>query len=61
MAGLSSVLGGSAGALDRVQLSGGMMTLWGTKLAGFLFFRALQVGHDKRLDETLSSFSGTSK
>jgi hypothetical protein len=61
VAGLSSILGDTGGVLDRVQLSGGMMALWGVKLAGFLFFRALQVGHDKRLDETLSSFSGTSE
>jgi steroid 5-alpha reductase family enzyme len=61
VAGLSSILGDTGGVLNSVQLSGGMMTLWGAKLAGFLFFRALQVGHDKRLEETLSSFSGISE
>mmetsp|Transcript_22633 Transcript_22633/g.34190 ORF Transcript_22633/g.34190 Transcript_22633/m.34190 type:complete len:224 (-) Transcript_22633:365-1036(-) len=43
---------------SRTRLSGAMMTLWGTKLAGFLFFRALKTGHDARLDDLLSTASG---
>ena len=34
------------------------MALWATKLASFLFYRALQVKHDARLSETLSTTSG---
>lgn len=43
----------------RVKISGAAVVVWGSKLAGFLFFRALQVKHDARLDQTLSSVSGT--
>jgi hypothetical protein len=59
VAGIMPLLAG--GVFDRVTLSAGMMTLWGTKLAGFLFFRALQTGHDGRLDDMLSTVSGTSE
>ena len=45
-------------SLTRVKLSSAAVTLWGTKLAGFLFFRALKVKHDGRLDDTLSTVSG---
>jgi len=44
--------------LTRVKLSSMAVFLWGSKLAGFLFFRALKVKHDTRLDETLSTVSG---
>jgi len=39
-------------------LSAGSIGLWSAKLAGFLFYRALQVKHDGRLEETLGSTSG---
>lgn len=42
----------------RIKLSSGAMCVWGAKLAGFLFFRALKVNHDTRLDDTLSSVGG---
>lgn len=38
----------------RVRLSSAAVVAWGTKLAGFLFFRILQTGHDGRLDGVLS-------
>jgi len=50
---------GKAGALWRVKLSAGAVIAWATKLAGFLFFRALKVHHDVRLDDTLTTTSGT--
>jgi len=40
------------------QWSSWAVALWGTKLAGFLFFRATQVGHDKRLEELLLTTTG---
>ena len=46
-------------SVPRVQYSSGAMALWGTKLASFLFYRALQTGHDMRLEDTLSTTSGT--
>ena len=45
-------------SLKRITLSSAAVTLWGTKLAGFLFFRALKVKHDARLDDTLSTVTG---
>ena len=45
-------------ALTRVKLSSAAVTLWGTKLVGFLFFRALKVKHDGRLDGILSTVTG---
>jgi len=39
-------------------LSAGCISLWSVKLAGFLFYRALQVKHDGRLDDTLSTVPG---
>ncbi len=47
------------GTTLRQNISAGMVTLWSTKLAGFLFYRALQTRHDGRLDELLSSAGGT--
>jgi len=44
--------------LARVKLSSLAVTLWATKLAGFLFFRAFKT-HDLRLQETLNTVSGT--
>lgn len=43
----------------RVRLSAGAVCVWGAKLAGFLFFRALKLSHDTRLDETLATVGGT--
>eukprot|EP00541_Cyclophora_tenuis_P012861 CAMPEP_0116541248 /NCGR_PEP_ID=MMETSP0397-20121206/382_1 /TAXON_ID=216820 /ORGANISM="Cyclophora tenuis, Strain ECT3854" /LENGTH=200 /DNA_ID=CAMNT_0004065179 /DNA_START=185 /DNA_END=787 /DNA_ORIENTATION=- len=34
------------------------VVLWATKLAAFLFYRILHVGHDGRLDTTLSTVTG---
>lgn len=42
----------------RVALSSAAVCTWGAKLAGFLFFRALKVKTDGRLDGTLSTASG---
>ncbi|KAL3936569.1 MAG: hypothetical protein SGBAC_008138 [Bacillariaceae sp.] len=41
------------------QWSSWAVAVWGTKLAGFLFFRATQTGHDKRLEEVLLTTTGT--
>lgn len=43
----------------RVTLSSAAVVTWGVKLASFLFFRALKVKTDGRLDDTLSTASGT--
>lgn len=43
----------------RVFLSTAAVCTWSVKLAGFLFFRASQVKTDGRLDDTLSTVSGT--
>lgn len=43
----------------RVKLSSVALVTWATKLAGFLFFRALKVKKDARLTDTLSTTSGT--
>jgi len=43
----------------RVKLSSAAVCAWGAKLAGFLFFRALKLSHDTRLDDTLSTVGGT--
>lgn len=48
-----------AGGLWRIKLSSGAVIAWATKLAGFLFVRALKVTHDGRLDDTLATTSGT--
>lgn len=45
----------------RVIISSSAVAIWGAKLASFLFFRALKIKNDGRLDETLSTASGTSK
>jgi len=46
-------------ACTRVTVSSAAVCIWGVKLAGFLFFRALKVKTDGRLDDTLSTTSGT--
>ena len=48
----------TAGAEARQRLSAGFVGLWSAKLAGFLFYRALQTHHDARLDKTLSTAKG---
>lgn len=55
---LASIPGLLAPSSLRVFLSSGAVAIWGTKLASFLFFRALKVKHDVRLDGTLSTTSG---
>jgi steroid 5-alpha reductase family enzyme len=56
---LSAIHTGLASDIPRVQLSAGLVSLWGTKLASFLFWRALQLKHDNRLSTTLSTVTGT--
>ncbi|CAB9515192.1 DUF1295 domain protein [Seminavis robusta] len=56
---LAALPTGLASQIPRVQLSAGFVSLWGTKLASFLFWRALQLKHDARLESTLSTVSGT--
>ena len=46
---------------SRVRLSSAAVFVWGSKLASFLFFRALKVKTDGRLEDTLSTVSGTCK
>ena len=45
-------------SLLRVQVSSLAVILWSTKLASFLFYRALKVKEDARLESTLSTKSG---
>jgi len=40
------------------RLSAGAVSVWASKLAGFLFFRALQTKRDARLEDILSTVSG---
>mmetsp|Transcript_19040 Transcript_19040/g.28418 ORF Transcript_19040/g.28418 Transcript_19040/m.28418 type:complete len:387 (-) Transcript_19040:406-1566(-) len=40
-------------------ISTGAVCVWSAKLASFLFWRALKVKTDARLEDTLSTFSGT--
>ena len=42
----------------RQLLLTGLVATWGTRLAGFLFYRALQYRHDARLDDLLKSVGG---
>jgi steroid 5-alpha reductase family enzyme len=49
----------SGAGIPRIQLSSACVGLWATKLASFLFFRATKIGNDKRLEDTLSTVSGT--
>lgn len=49
----------SSGALGRITLSTAAVTIWGTKLAGFLFYRAMQLKKDQRLVELFKTVSGT--
>jgi steroid 5-alpha reductase family enzyme len=42
----------------RQQVSAAAISVWATKLAGFLFYRVLQVQHDARLDAMLSTTGG---
>jgi steroid 5-alpha reductase family enzyme len=60
---LPLITGSSRGILasGRIKLSSALVTVWGTKLAGFLFFRVMKTGHDARLDELLSTTSGASE
>eukprot|EP00526_Cylindrotheca_closterium_P017018 CAMPEP_0113606918 /NCGR_PEP_ID=MMETSP0017_2-20120614/3110_1 /TAXON_ID=2856 /ORGANISM="Cylindrotheca closterium" /LENGTH=321 /DNA_ID=CAMNT_0000515493 /DNA_START=221 /DNA_END=1186 /DNA_ORIENTATION=+ /assembly_acc=CAM_ASM_000147 len=43
----------------HAQWSSWAVAVWGIKLAGFLFFRATQVRHDKRLEDLLLTTTGT--
>lgn len=47
----------SGGSL-RQRVSAGLIGFWATKLAAFLFYRALQTHHDSRLEKTLSTTKG---
>lgn len=51
------VLRGSAGE-PRQNASAACIALWALKLAGFLFYRALQTHTDARLDDVLSTIPG---
>ncbi|KAJ8599150.1 hypothetical protein CTAYLR_008291 [Chrysophaeum taylorii] len=42
----------------RTAVSATCVGAWATRLASFLFFRALKMGHDARLEETLSTVPG---
>lgn len=42
----------------RQSLSSAGVAVWASKLAGFLFYRALQTKRDNRLEETLSTATG---
>jgi len=46
------------GQSARQLASTAMVAAWGTRLAAFLFYRANRVGHDARLEQTLSTTSG---
>ena len=61
MVGLSPLLGLSPSVVlnGRTLASCVALTLWGSKLAGFLFYRALILQHDARLTSTLSTVPGT--
>lgn len=52
------LISGVNSSLLRVQLSSWAVILWATKLAAFLFYRALKVKEDARLESTLSTKSG---
>ena len=56
---MAAIPTGLASAIPRVQLSAACVSLWSTKLASFLFFRAIKMKHDSRLTDTLSTTSGT--
>jgi steroid 5-alpha reductase family enzyme len=51
----------SQASSTRILFSSGAVAIWGTKLASFLFYRALKVKTDTRLDEQLSTIGGTSQ
>ena len=51
------VLRGAAGEVQQ-NTSAACISLWAVKLAGFLFYRALQTHTDARLDEVLSTIPG---
>jgi len=53
-----TALPGISSSLMHVKWTSCAIAVWGTKLASFLFFRAIQTGHDKRLEDTLSTVSG---
>jgi steroid 5-alpha reductase family enzyme len=47
-----------ASSCHRVLLSSAAVAIWGSKLAGFLCFRAFKLKRDDRLEEMLSSVQG---
>lgn len=48
----------TSGSDLRSKLSAGAVGLWAARLSSFLFYRALQIKHDVRLDAILSTVSG---
>ena len=56
---IASIPTGLSSSVPRVKLSALCVSLWASKLASFLFSRALKTKHDARLSDTLSTTSGT--
>lgn len=56
---LSNLLSPAASLTLSQKVSSIAVSVWSIKLATFLFYRASRVGHDMRLEETLSTISGT--
>lgn len=58
LAALPALMGKGA-ALSRVKISAAAVILWSVKLAGYLLFRIVKLGEDKRLSDLFGSTSGT--
>lgn len=59
LASLSNLLSPSTTLTVSQKASSLAVCIWSIKLASFLFYRATRVGHDMRLEDTLSTISGT--
>ena len=59
LAALPTLLSSGAASVSTTQFYSSLaVTLWSTRLAGFLFYRATKVGHDMRLYDMLSNVPG---